>query len=290
MLYDRTASLFIRLSEPQPSLNYRGSLEIRNLRVAFSILKSESWSTNNATIRVWNIGFSNRNELKRPGDLVTLRAGYVENGGESILFIGSTTSISHSFAQPEVITTFDCNDGDKSINNTLTSLSFAANVQVKTVIQAYADALSLPIATTTEFNALESKTYALGHKYAGLARNGLDIACKNLGLVWSVQNDKLVILKQFQGTLKPPVEINLSTGMIGVPERYGDRRQLPFSTGYKTGYKVRTLLRPDIIPGDRIRLRSEKLGIDQVFYVITIRHEGDTDGDTYQSTLEVIET
>lgn len=289
MLYDRVANLKILLSNPPPALDYYGEIDITNLRIAFNITKSESWSTNSASIRVWNLSESTRNKLRQFGDLVTLNAGYVENAGPQLLFLGNTTQTSHSFDFPDVITYLECMDGDKSINNTLIRFSYASNVLVKTVIQGYADALQLNISTTNEFNSLSNQTYANGHRFSGLARDGLDVACNAIGAVWSVQNGSLVILKQFTGSDKPPVDININTGMIGVPQRYGDRRQLQYSVGYNTGWKVRTLLRPDILPGDRIRLRSEKVGIDSVFYVIKCRHQGDTYGDVFESEFEVIQ-
>jgi len=55
-------------------------------------------------------------------------------------------------------------------------------------------------------------------------------------------------------------------------------------------WKVRTLLRPDILPGGKIRLQSLKAKIDGIFYVVSIRHNGDTHEGSFDSILEVVET
>lgn len=291
MQFDRVINAKILLASPPPSTEYRGSMEVSNLRMAFSIFKSESWSTNTANVRIWNISQSKRNLLNSYGDEITLNAGYRLETGAQVLFRGNTSLVSHIFAQPEIITVLECGDGEKSLNLILAKASFGENTPARTVIEYYAGVLGLNI---TEFSATDNLVYALGHQFSGIAKDGLDKACKYLGLIWSVQNNNLVILKTGEGSSKPPVEINAATGMIGIPERYTDRRQylyraLPKNGGApKPGWKVRTLLRPDILPGDRIRLKSTSVDIDGVFYVSTIRHEGDNFGPVFESLLEVI--
>lgn len=291
MQFDRVINLKILLASPPPSTEYRGTMEISNLRMAFSIFKSESWSTNTANIRIWNISESKRNLLNSYGDEITLNAGYRQETGAQVLFRGNTSLATHIFAEPEIITVLDCGDGEKSLNLVLAKASFGENTPVRQVIEYYAGVLGLNIA---EFADTDNLVYALGHQFSGIAKDGLDKACKAIGLVWSVQNNNLVILRQGEGSSKPPVDINASTGMIGIPQRYTDRRQylykaLPKNGGApKPGWKVRTLLRPDILPGDRIRLRSNRVDIDGIFYVISITHEGDNFGPQFESLLEVI--
>lgn len=293
MQFDRVINLKIELANPPPDIGYRGSLEIYNLRMAFSVYKSQSWSTNTATVRVWNLGDSNRNQLNQYGDQLTLMAGYkntsTQQTGPQVLFRGNTTLVSHVFPDPEIISVFNCGDGEKSLNLILASWSFAPGTPVRTVIQAYADLLGL---TIQEFSATDNLVYENGHSFSSLARNGLDVACKAVGLTASVQNNNLIILKEGEGSNKEPIEINQSTGMIGIPERYTDRKQylykaLPPNGAPKPGWKVRTFLRPDILPGDRIRLRSNRVEIDGVFYVVSIRHDGDNFGPNFESLLEV---
>jgi hypothetical protein len=289
MQFDRVINAKIRLIDDS-KVNFRGELSINNLRMAFSIFKSESSSTNTCSLRIYNLGANNRNQLAQFGDEVRLFAGYRFEAGAQLLFVGNTTQVSHIFAEPEIISVLDCGDGDKTLNNTLVSLSFAENTPVRTVIQTIADKLGLVIA---EFSATDNLNYATGYKFAGLAKDALNIACSRLNLVWSVQNQNLVIIKQNEATARPPFEINANTGMIGIPQRYTDKRQylyraLPPNGAPKPGWKVRTLLRPDILPGDRVRIRSTRVDMDGLFYVISIRHEGDNYGPNFESLLEVI--
>lgn len=290
MQFDRVINFKVLLANPPPSSTYRGSLTVENLRIAFSIAKNMSPSTNTASVRVWNLSSNTRNELRIFGDQITLYAGY-RDPGPQMLFVGNTTLVSHIFAEPDIISVFDVGDGEKSLNNRLVNISFGPGTPVRTVIEEFARQLGLNI---EEFQATENLVYPNGFSYAYLAKYGLDKACDAVNLIWSVQNNNLIILRNNTGSSKPVIEINENTGMIGTPERYTDKRQylyqaLPPNAAPKNGWKVRVFLRPDILPGQIIRLRSTKVRIDGFFYVFNIRHEGDNYGPTYESVMQVIE-
>lgn len=291
MLFDRVIQLRIKVANPPPSSTYRGDMEISGLRMAFSVYKSESWSTNTANVRIWNLPDDRRNILNNYGNEIRVFAGYRRETGPELLFLGNSNLTTHIFAEPEIITVFDCGDGERTLNSIIGSASFGANTPVRDVIEYYAGLLGLSI---VEMTPTDNLVYALGHKYTGMARNGLDIACQAVGLQASVQNNNIIILKPGVGSSKPPALIDANTGMIGIPQRYSDRRQYNYralpSKGEapKTGWKVRTLLRPDILPGDRVRIRSARADIDGIFYVYSIKHEGDTYGPQFESLLEVI--
>lgn len=292
MLYDRLASLKIRLFAPTPSERFTKSLDINNLRLTFSILKTNAWSTNTAQIRLWNLSEVNRNQLNQYGDQISLFAGYRFAGGEQLLFRGNTTQLSHSFDFPEIVSTFEVNDGELVLNNTTIVVSFSGNTSTKQVIRNIAEQMQLTIAF---FADVEDQEYTHGFFGNDFAKNLLDKACEKLNLTWSVQNNELYIIDKNTGLNRPPFLINANTGMIGVPERYFDKkyylyRSLPPNQMPRNQWKVRTLLRPDILPGDKIRLQSLKAKIDGIFYVVSIRHNGDTHEGSFDSILEVVET
>ena len=290
MQFDRAVNLKIQVADPPPSITYNGNMEISNLRMAFSIYKSESWSTNTANVKIWNLGQDKRNKLNNYGNEIKVFAGYKCETGPELIFIGNSRFTTHLFAEPEIITTFDCGDGEKTLNAIVVSWSFGENIPVRTVIQAYADLLGLNI---VEISSTDNLVYSLGHKHSGIAKDGLDKACKALGLFASVQNNNLVILKPGVGSSKEPALIDADSGMIGIPQRYTDRKQYNYraiapNSAPKNGWKIRCLLRPDILPGDRVRIKSERADIDGIFYVISIRHDGDTHGPQFESLLEVV--
>lgn len=291
MQYGRLIRTKIRLAQPPPQIGYRGQLEASNLRMTFSISKSIAWATNTATFRIYNLGADKRNQLAYYGDEIRIFAGYQENGGEQLLFIGNTTQTTHSFNFPEIITSLTVGDGEKVLNQIIISVSFGANTPARTIIESIAQQMGL---TLQFFAQSENKVYPTGFKDTGLAKDLLEKVCSYLNLKASVQNENLLIFQVGQGnTEKPVIEINADTGLIGVPERYSDKRQydyraLPPDGAPRPGWRVKCLLRPDLIPGDRVRIRSEHANVDGIFYIETIQHEGDNYGPLFESNLEVI--
>lgn len=291
MQFDRLITGKIFLSNTTYT-GYIGDIEFANLRVSFSIVKTFSWSTNTAAVRIYNLSPSKRNKLKDFGDQLRLFAGYRSSGNAQLIFTGNVTQLNHSFDQPEVMTILNCGDGERSLNNTLVAVSFGEKTPARTVIQYIADKLNFPI---VDFAGTENLLYDNGFNDADLAKNVLDKACKKLDLQWSVQNENLIIIKNNGSTDKPPVDINAETGMIGVPERYVDKsyflyRAITPNQAPKPGWRVRMLLRPDLIPGDRVRIRSKQLDFEGEFLILTVRHEGDNYGQQFETTIEAIPT
>lgn len=288
MQFDRVIRAKILLTNSTYD-GYRGDIEITNLRMTFSITKSLSNTANSGSLRIFNLSSDNRNRLREFGDQVRFFAGYREQEGAQLIFIGNVTQLNHAFAQPEIITQIDCLDGDRNLNNILVPVSFGEGTARRTVIQYVADRLGFPI---TYFAPSENLLYDNGFNDVCLAKDILTSACDSLNLTWSVQNGNLVILPTNGATPRPPVEINADTGMVGIPERYVDKRYflyraLPPNAPPKPGWKVKTLLNPDLLPGDRIRLRSTQADVEGEFRILTIKHEGDNWGPQFESNLEV---
>lgn len=287
MQFDRVIQAKILITNDTYN-GFIGELDIRNLRITFNVLKTFSLATNTASVRIYNLGPNNRNRLTGFGDQLRLFAGYRENANAELLFIGYVNKLTHNFAFPEIISTLECGDGERTLNNTTISISFGPKTPVRTVIESIAQQLNFPIAY---FAPSENLVYENGTYETGLAKNLLDAACKKLNLQASIQNDNMIIIPDSGSTPKPAVEINAQTGMIGVPERYVDKRQFLYraiqpNNPPKPGWLIRVLLRPDILPGDRIRVRSTKVDIDNELIVYSIRHQGDNYGPDFESIIE----
>lgn len=287
MQFDRVIQAKILITNDTYN-GFTGEIDVRNLRITFNVTKTFSLSTNTASVRIYNLGPTNRNRLTGFGDQLRLFAGYRDQTGPELLFIGYVNKLNHTFAYPEIISTLECGDGERTLNNTTISISFGPKTPVRTVIEEIAARLDFTIAYLAPF---EDPGYENGTYETALAKNLLDAACKKVNLRASVQNDNLIIIPDNGSTPKPAVEINAQTGMIGVPERYVDKRQYLYraidpNNPPKPGWLIRVLLRPDILPGDRIRVRSVKVDIDNELIVYSIRHQGDNYGPDFESIIE----
>lgn len=282
--FTKSINLDIRIANSNFS-GYANNLKIKGLRISIQAVKTLSWSTNTANIQIYNLSPENRAKLNSYGDEISIYAGKDKDSPSPLMFIGDSTKVTHVFNFPDVVTSLQCGDGEKILNQKLISVSFASKVSAKTVVQDIASKMGVTIAFFANTLPLE---YENGFQFVGFAKDGLDKVCNYLNLTWSIQNNQLVMIENNGSTRKTPVAINVSTGMIGVPERYTYKRLDLWTAGPKQGYKVKTLLRTDILPGDKIQLSSKKIGINGLFFVESIRHLADNIENTWESNLEVV--
>lgn len=290
MLYDREIKLEIKLAEPYPQTGYRGNLNVQNLRIQFSVLKTIAQSTNTCTVRIYNLSPTNRNQLGNLGNEINLFAGYKMNGGSQLIFKGTNTDFQIAYSGNDVITELTCSDGEKILTLKTVKVSFVANTDVRTIIQNVADQISID---TVFFGESENLTFSSAYSNQGLAGNLLTDLCNKINMRWTIQNGNLYILKIDAGNFKLPYEINKQTGLIGIPDNFLDKdyylyNELPENVNPREGFKIRTLLRPEILPSDNIKLKSERLQLDALFYVISARHNGDNFDNEFTSTFEVV--
>lgn len=287
MKFYREAMLLVRIRNDDFT-GYIATIIIKGLRVSFSIVKSLSSTTNSAVIRIWNLSQDNRNLIKDFGDEVTLYAGYRDEGGPQVLFIGDTTTVSHIYDLPEIVTVLECGDGEKYINQLRVSVSYAANVQARTIISGIASQMGIQF---VEFASSNNLVYRQGFKYIGMGKDALDIVTDKLGLQWSIQNNQLQVIP-VNGTISEPIiQVNQGNGMQGIPQRYTYRSLEPYRAIQQrnTGYKVNVALNPFILPGSKIDLASSHLNFRGPYRVETVRHEGDTFGFVWSSGIECTE-
>ena len=284
MKFDRVAELEVRIVNE--AFQQISTIGIKNLRISFNIKKTLSSSTNTANIQVYNLKKEKRAQINDYGDQVVLKAGYIEESGANLLFIGDTTTVSHLYEQPEIISSLTCGDCERILNQALINISYGTDSSVKEILQGISNAMGFEgQLNLSQFNDI---IYKQGFVHDGMGKTALDIVTNFLGATWSVQNNQLTIVPKNGSTSKPPIVISQNTGMIGVPQRYTNKRRDLFRVAPKQGYKVRTLLDPQIIPGNKVRLISDQINVDEVLFINSVNHVGDTYGDAWYSNLELI--
>ena len=129
----RTATVVIKIRRDDFS-GYERTIRLSGLRVSFNIQKNLSITPNSGVIRIWNLSRDHRNLIKDYGDEVTVYAGYERGSGEELLYIGDTTTVYHTYELPDVVTTLECGDGDRYVNQKHFSLSFQSGATAREVI------------------------------------------------------------------------------------------------------------------------------------------------------------
>ena len=296
MIFDRAVVLDIGLVGG-------GTVRVTDLRVTFDISKKRGAATNSTKIEVYNLSKQNRDKIKQQGAYIHLQGGYNQGASVEDIFSGDAQYVLHRHEPPEVVTEIECQDGVKSLRESILSCSFGPGASGQQVFKKISDALGFPLSHPS--NANITGTFPNGFAYHGPARAALDKVTKRFGLEWSVQYGALQIMPFDGNNGDGPIPLSAGTGLIGSPQRLfytagqldGQLKahtKLPSSNKegapaeiVATGYKVKSLLIPKTIPGGRIQL--DTLEVKGTYRIEAVHHTGDTRGQDWYTEIEVVE-
>ncbi len=282
MAYDRQAQVEIGKSAALIALRIEG------LRVTFDVQKDLKTSANQARIGVYNLSAATRGRIRELTDTVTLRAGYVDESLKEV-FHGDIVTVSHVREGADIVTRIVANDGGTAIRGSFASVSYAEGASLKRILTDIVTAMGLPIKYLDSF---DDQQFLQGFAFAGRARTALDKVTARAGLEWSIQGGQLKILKR-GGTDNPrniavPV-ISPQHGLIGSPERLDRLTDDPTAEKKPPGWKLKSLLQAAVEPGGKVGFTSAEEPTAKAYRVQSIQHKGDTHGDDWTSTIEVLE-
>lgn len=286
--FDRVYSLIVG----QPSKSGAGGegVEIEDLRITFEVVKTDQKNPNKSKIEVWNAAPATRALMERPDTRCVLRAGYVEEDGALEVFQGDVTFAWTRYDEADVVTTLELGDGAKAIRNSVVSLGYGKGAATRKVLTDIAGKMGLTLSMPDDAPV---RTWEHGVSFHGSARAALDRVTRAAGLSWSIQGGVLQVIATNGATNRGVVDLAADSGLIGNPERQrkGNAEAIvvkdvqtkrPARAASATqawdGWRVKSLLLPFIVPGDRVKLSSRS--VDGVFRVRDLKHHGDShDGD-----------
>ncbi|MCK5609854.1 hypothetical protein KAR91_48730 [Candidatus Pacearchaeota archaeon] len=293
--FDRIASLRIGKSGQEQLL------EITGLRITFRITKNLEATTNTGVITIYNLSQDTRNKLQEVYDTLILEAGYQKGEGLKLMFKGN---ISESFTTrrgPDLVTTIRSGDGLKAIVETKFNQGYAAGTSAWDILNDILKTFNLSKKITNRLKAIarkKGKKFANAFSSSGSAKNAMDRIIKQLDGEWSVQNGSIKIL-ELEGVDDSPVTfLDFSTGLIGLPIRLSNLKKRQ-STKKKVeaggeikdvqrrGWRIESLLLPELEPGARLKAQEPVSGIDGVFRVEAIEQRGDNYGNNWSSFITV---
>ena len=277
MLYSRIVSVMV--GEPGGEASVLDAV-----RVNFNVVKTEDDEPNQFDLEVYNLSKSTRTKFETTDNRVILQAGYASMGLK-LLAIGDIVRGSTEFKQPDVITSVDCRDGGRALRDARASLSFEPNVPAKTMVEELVKKLNVD---NIEIGFDLSGTFKNGWSFYGSARDGLNKLGACFGFQWSVQNNTLQLTKKRTPSAREAVLLTPSTGMIGSPSRIDKTGNNLTKAKEEPGLKVKCLLNPALVPGDPVVIESADYPRG-TYRIVKVAHIGDTHGNEWSSTLEVVE-
>lgn len=250
---------------------------ITDLRVNFDITKTNSAVSNHGTVSIYNLSDKTRGNVVPLNTNISISAGYKSLNGPQQIFQGQVLRVNTVYQFPDVITKIDAGDGITASAQSRQAISFASQVSAIEVLNACANALNIPI---QEIPKDVDDQYQQGFAHTGSVKKALDTVTKRLNLQWSVQDGKLQIIKQDGVSEQPPAQVQNVTGLLESIQSVGDMTNLLIAQAqeFSPRYMFKCLINPQLIPGGSVQLNQG--GINGVFKIIQVQHQGDNfDGD-----------
>ena len=295
---------------------------ITGLRVYFEIVKDSSSKTNKSKIKIWNLSDKSLDIIEKEDIMIDLSVGYKEDIGPVRIFIGTSASVKTKEDNNgmDVVTEIEALDGGIAVRDSIVSMSAPQGASTVNLVKACAKKMGLAYNISSD---VEDKPYPNGFSFCNYSRYLMDTLCEKLGASWSIQNGIAQITLNKGTSGYKGVKFNASTGLIGRPERmvisskvanvkfpnsttetktireevettgkrFSKKKIVETAkkskTNEKTGWKIKTLLAPTVIPGEEVEIESNS--VVGRFKVDKVTHTGDIYGSDWFSEIEVVE-
>jgi len=285
--------------------NLVNSINLSQFRIRFNTVQCDRDSPNNTIIRIYNLAPATVKQIKGAYQNVILNAGY-QNGAHGTVFFGSIKQFREG-RENATDTYLDllCADGDLAFNQGFVSQSFPSGTSAATQYETITS--NMPgVSTGYTLNLSADGIYRpiiRGKVVFGLGADALGVIAASVGASWSIQNGKVIMVRDADYIPGTAIQINTQTGLIGVPEQTDEGIKLRVLLN--TNARVRTLIQLDNTlinqigsadPNALAMLYYNKRGTDAlmpvaptnqdgIYCVMLAEHSGDTRGNEWYTDL-----
>lgn len=274
-------SFYKRISYIDIELKSGEVLRVEDLRIEFQIEKTKDETPNKAEIKITNLSEEIRTKIKEKDALVRVFAGYEQDIGAVLIFTGNSQHLINRWQTPDIVTTIEAQEEIRLLRETRVSFSFQNETPANLIINKIANEFGLPLRNDFDIDG----TYQ-GFSFNGLAKDALDKVTKRFNYKWSIENGELIIVPKFGSLDIAAVKLTATSGLINTPERLIDQEgEFEEALEKELEWKIQSLLNPRLSPGGLVELESKQA--NGVFQIETVKHVGDTRGQSWYSELEL---
>lgn len=273
--YKRVAAVDVELKSSE-------ILRIKDLRISFEIKKTNKSNANTAKIEITNLSQNTRSKLREFDALCRLSAGYEDEGGATLLFVGYSQHILNKRQPPDIVTQIEAQDGIRNLREGRVNISYAAGTSAQSIVNRLTQELNYPVRQ----NVNVVGNFSGGYIFNGRAKDAMDEVLSRFDFQWGIVNNEIQIFPRGSSIDDVAVLLSPQTGLVNAPERCNHKNgQLEKAEKDEPEWKLTSLLNPRLNPGGLVDVRSKD--ITGVFKIDTVRHYGDTRGNEWYSEIEV---
>lgn len=257
------------------------TIEITDLRVQFSVVKTSDKEPNTAEITITNLASATREGLQTASK-VLLQAGYGDDLGQ--VYYGDLATAQSKQVGTDWETKLRCGDGERATKHARISESLPPGIPYDKMLAIVGKATKLDLGNllTQAPRVAPGVQYTQGVALYGPALPILARVLEAKGYELSVQDGKLQVLGKGETTTEEVIVLTPETGLIGSPE-VGS----PEKKGGKPTLKFESMLDWRLVPGRKVWCRSRH--VDGVFIARKVKHDGDTASGPWKSDVEAVQ-
>lgn len=267
-------------------------LDLSQLRIKFSVKRSDTMTPNVADIRVYNLQEETAVRIRKEFTRVILQAGYEGNYG--VIFQGNIKQV--ILGRESATDTFIdivAGDGDRAYNFAIVNATIAKGSTQLDQVNAATAAMAPKGVTAGHIGDMPAEKLPRGKVMYGNARDYLRNTAQSTQKSWSIQDEKVTFVAKKAYLPNERVVLTSKTGMIGTPQQTNE------------GVNVKCLLNPNIKIASRVEIDNRSiqrfkinlsvpnsaanipapLTADGVYYCLVVEHSGDTRGIEWYSSL-----
>ncbi len=267
-------------------------LNLSELRIKFSVKRSDTQTPNCADIRVYNLEEQTALKIATEFKRVILQAGYGGNFG--VIFQGNIKQV--ILGRESATDTFIdiiAGDGDRAYNFAVVNTTLMSGSTKEDQIAASVTAMTPKGVTAGNVGESSSERLPRGKVMYGNARNYLTDVANSSNQSWSIQEEKVTFVPN-KGFLPGEIVILTSnTGMIGTPQQTNEGVNVKCLLNPKI--KVSNIIKIDNKSVERLKLNLSvkqtsaniipNLTADGTYFVLVVEHQGDTRGVEWYSSM-----
>lgn len=250
------------------------SIEITNLRTAFSVKKTLTSEPNPAIVRVWNLNDSHKNLItSKVYNRLSLSVAYQEDELRMI-YVGDITNVVNLRDSTESITEMACGDGYEAYTQAGINKTLRAGASDDDIVKEAAKAMGVDIGTVS---LPQNRALPRGKVITGNARDVVKKVGRNNTADWSIQDGKMTVLpKDKVLSDNEGFIVSEDTGMINSPEKTDD------------GLQITMLCNAALRIGGLVRVESIITEYNGDYKITELEHTGDLLGNDWYTKITCV--
>lgn len=287
-----TSSQYLRKCTLLVSDAAGNAIDLSELRIKFSVKRSDTMTPNVADIRVYNLEEQTAIAIRKEFKTVTLQAGYEGNFG--VIFQGNIKQV--ILGRESATDTFIdivAGDGDRAYNFAIVNTTIAAGATQADQVNASINSMNSRGVSAGNVDAPTADKLPRGKVMWGNSRDYLRSSSQSTDRNWSIQNERINFIPKKAYLPGERVILTSKTGMIGTPEQTNE------------GVNIKCLLNPRLAIAGRVEINNASiqrykinlqipnspanipapLSADGVYFILVVEHSGDNRGVEWYSNL-----